>query len=64
MLSTIKLFNKRAAGIEPASLAWKAKVLPLNYARIIFQPHYYITVVKKNQVIQNFNFNALGYLHV
>jgi hypothetical protein len=25
---------KRAAGIEPALLAWKAKVLPLNYARI------------------------------
>jgi hypothetical protein len=26
---------KRAAGIEPALLAWKAKVLPLNYARNI-----------------------------
>ena len=26
-------FDKRAAGIEPALLAWKAKVLPLNYAR-------------------------------
>ncbi|GEM_PF-2536342 len=25
---------ERAAGIEPASLAWKAKVLPLNYARL------------------------------
>ena len=25
--------NKRAAGIEPASSAWKAEVLPLNYAR-------------------------------
>jgi hypothetical protein len=25
--------NKRAEGIEPSSLAWKAKVLPLNYAR-------------------------------
>ncbi len=25
--------SKRAAGIEPALLAWKAKVLPLNYAR-------------------------------
>ena len=24
---------KRAAGIEPASSAWKAEVLPLNYAR-------------------------------
>ena len=26
-------FRKRAAGIEPASSAWKAEVLPLNYAR-------------------------------
>lgn len=24
---------ERVAGIEPASLAWKAKVLPLNYTR-------------------------------
>ena len=26
-------FSKRAAGIEPALIAWKAIVLPLNYAR-------------------------------
>jgi hypothetical protein len=26
---------EREAGIEPASLAWKAKVLPLNYSRPI-----------------------------
>ena len=26
-------FMERAAGIEPASSAWKAEVLPLNYAR-------------------------------
>jgi hypothetical protein len=25
--------TKRVAGIEPALLAWKAKVLPLNYTR-------------------------------
>ena len=25
---------ERAAGIEPASSAWKAEVLPLNYARL------------------------------
>jgi hypothetical protein len=25
---------ERAAGIEPASLAWKAKVLPLHNARV------------------------------
>ena len=28
---------KRAAGIEPASSAWKAEVLPLNYARLTLQ---------------------------
>jgi hypothetical protein len=26
--------TKRVAGIEPASIAWKAIVLPLNYTRI------------------------------
>jgi hypothetical protein len=25
---------ERETGIEPASLAWKARVLPLNYSRI------------------------------
>ena len=29
----MKKTKKRAAGIEPASSAWKAEVLPLNYAR-------------------------------
>ena len=28
-----KSFQERAGGIEPPSLAWKAKVLPLNYTR-------------------------------
>ena len=31
--------NKRAAGIEPASSAWKAEVLPLNYARTKSKNH-------------------------
>ena len=30
---TLSENKKRAAGIEPASSAWKAEVLPLNYAR-------------------------------
>jgi hypothetical protein len=30
---TLMEVKKRAAGIEPASSAWKAEVLPLNYAR-------------------------------
>ncbi|MFM1799717.1 MAG: hypothetical protein RLZZ117_1995 [Cyanobacteriota bacterium] len=30
---TLNEKRKRAAGIEPASSAWKAEVLPLNYAR-------------------------------
>lgn len=28
---------ERAAGIEPASLAWKAKVLPLHNARTVLR---------------------------
>ena|GEM_PF-4119370 len=31
--TTLNENSKRAAGIEPASSAWKAEVLPLNYAR-------------------------------
>ena len=30
---------ERAAGIEPASLAWKAKVLPLHNARAVDARH-------------------------
>jgi hypothetical protein len=33
VLLHLKVFSKRAAGIEPALIAWKAIVLPLNYAR-------------------------------
>ena len=29
-------FQKRVAGIEPASLAWKAKVLPLHNTRVVY----------------------------
>ena len=29
---------ERETGIEPASLAWKARVLPLNYSRISLKP--------------------------
>jgi hypothetical protein len=28
-------FLERETGIEPASLAWKARVLPLNYSRAV-----------------------------
>ena len=32
--SSTKLYGqKRAMGIEPTLLAWKAKILPLNYTR-------------------------------
>lgn len=30
---------KRARGIEPPNSAWEADVLPLNYARILEDPH-------------------------
>ena len=35
MLSTLRIppSVERETGIEPASLAWKARVLPLNYSR-------------------------------
>jgi hypothetical protein len=32
-LESKDLRRKRVRGIEPLSLAWKAKVLPLNYTR-------------------------------
>ena len=34
-----KMSHERVAGIEPAYLAWKAKVLPLNYTRKIHFTH-------------------------
>lgn len=38
---------KRAEGIEPSSLAWKAKVLPLNYARFLVPTLYFIIIFQK-----------------
>lgn len=36
---------KRVRGIEPLSLAWKAKVLPLNYTRrLLFKTFTIITI--------------------
>ena len=32
------LSMERETGIEPASLAWKARVLPLNYSRAALTP--------------------------
>lgn len=40
--------HKRAEGIEPSSLAWKAKVLPLNYARD------YISILQHDNIIHLF----------
>ena len=31
--SDLRLLLERATGVEPASSAWKAEVLPMNYAR-------------------------------
>ena len=33
-------FEKQATGIEPATSAWEADVLPLNYACILLRPSY------------------------
>ena len=38
---------ERVAGIEPASSAWKAEVLPLNYTRV--QNHYLSTALVRIQ---------------
>jgi hypothetical protein len=37
------LNSKRVRGIEPLSLAWKARVLPLNYTRIFIRTFLIIT---------------------
>ena len=42
-----KIIFKRVGGIEPPSLAWKAKVLPLNYTRVVYS----IVVYRVNQYI-------------
>lgn len=44
---------ERIAGIEPALLAWEAKVLPLNYIRVCTT--YYATKSEKSQVENGVN---------
>ena len=34
IIANALLSMERETGIEPVSLAWKAKVLPLNYSRL------------------------------
>ncbi len=38
---------ERETGIEPASLAWKAKVLPLNYSRPGAIPFVWVCLVEE-----------------
>ncbi len=40
----MKINIERAAGIEPAWLAWKARTLPLSYARSENTKYFYKTV--------------------
>jgi hypothetical protein len=40
---------ERVAGIEPASSAWKAEVLPLNYTRLTTQPTGHATKKKPGE---------------
>jgi hypothetical protein len=47
--------RKRAGGIEPPSLAWKAKVLPLNYARIIL---FYYRINTGLKAIKSYKFSS------
>ena len=46
-LSKLQAAMERVAGIEPASSAWKAEVLPLNYTRV--QNHYLSTALVRIQ---------------
>ena len=48
---TEPLSHKRVMGIEPTYLAWKASVLPLNYAR----KRQYLIIQKKSQLQKLFN---------
>ena len=43
-LGSYIIFMERVAGIEPASSAWKAEVLPLNYTRRINRNNYLPTL--------------------
>ena len=63
---------ERAMGIEPTLLAWEAKVLPLNYARLVwrllyanFQPDQRLTSQKpaKPASLHNFQPTATTRCH-
>ena len=50
------IFLKRITGIEPALQAWEARVLPLNYIRIIqFYPYAINCQAKSAKFIQKCN---------
>ena len=42
---------ERVAGIEPASSAWKAEVLPLNYTRLGYHHHAPITRARRGKSV-------------
>ena len=46
---------ERATGIEPAYTAWKAVVLPLNYARISLRIQIFSDRMDKDQALVLFN---------
>ena len=35
-MTVIFLYMERAKGIEPSSQAWEARILPMNYARMMY----------------------------
>ena len=46
---------ERATGIEPVSLAWKAKVLPLHNARSNIRCIFHLTIMVKKRLRKVFN---------
>ncbi len=48
--------KQRATGIEPASRAWEARVLPLDYARTIYNLQCTINDKYNNKLLHNFMF--------
>lgn len=52
---------KRAGGIEPPSLDWKSKVLPLNYARTLHSKYRVKRVEKQEETYKFSNFNSKNF---
>lgn len=49
-VSNNRVYLERVKGIEPSSQAWEARILPMNYTRmVIIDKEYYTIFYKKKQ---------------